>query len=50
VFWLVFVATVVSQEAVKRIFLSISHWFERVMGTVLIFFGIRLAFAQVAQE
>jgi RhtB (resistance to homoserine/threonine) family protein len=50
VFWLVFVAMVVSQGSVKRIFLSISHWVERAMGTVLIFFGIRLAFAQVTQE
>ncbi|MEB3213236.1 MAG: LysE family transporter [Leptolyngbyaceae bacterium] len=50
VFWLVIVATVVSQGAIKRIFLSIAHWFERVMGTVLIFLGIRLAFAQVTQE
>jgi RhtB (resistance to homoserine/threonine) family protein len=35
-FWFAFVATVVSQGSVKRWFLSMSHWFERVMGGVLI--------------
>ncbi|MDB9528675.1 LysE family transporter [Oscillatoria sp. CS-180] len=48
--WLLFVATVVSQGTVKRTFLSISHWFERIMGTVLIFFGIRLAIAQATND
>jgi RhtB (resistance to homoserine/threonine) family protein len=49
-FWLLFVATVVSREAVKSLFLSVSHWFERVMGAVFIAFGIRLAFARAAHE
>jgi len=46
--WLAFVATVVSQAAIKRQFLSISHWFERIMGTVLILFGLRLALAKAS--
>ena len=46
--WLAFVATIVSQAAIKHRFLSISHWFERIMGAVLIFFGLRLALAKVS--
>lgn len=48
--WLIFVATVMSQGTIQRLFLSISHWFERVMGTVLVFFGIRLALARAVRE
>ncbi|KAB8332763.1 LysE family translocator [Scytonema tolypothrichoides VB-61278] len=44
--WLAFVATVVCVAAIKRQFLSISHWFERIMGAVLIFFALRLALAK----
>lgn len=46
--WLVFVSTVVSQATIKRRFLSISHWLERIMGAVLIFFGLRLAFTKAS--
>mgnify|MGYP001794468543 CR=1 FL=1 len=48
--WLMVVATVVSQGTIKRIFLAISHWFERLTGTVLIFFGVRLALTQATNE
>ncbi len=49
-FWLVFVTAIVSQETIKNLFLSISHWFERVMGIVLIAFGLRLAFAETSHK
>lgn len=47
--WFAFVAVVVSQGTIKRWFLSISHWFERVMGAVLVWLGFRLALSEVAE-
>lgn len=44
--WLTIVAAVVSQSRIRHWFLSVSHWFERITGTVLIFFGLRLALAK----
>jgi RhtB (resistance to homoserine/threonine) family protein len=44
--WFALVAVAMSQSVVKNRFLSISHWFERVMGIVLIALGLRLAIAQ----
>lgn len=47
--WLVFVSTVVS-PTIKRRFLPISHWLERITGAVLIFFGLRLAFTKASNS
>ncbi len=44
--WFALVAVVISQPAVKNLFLSISGWAERVMGAVLIGLGLRLVFAK----
>ena len=48
--WLTLVTTVVSQAIIKRLFLAVSHWFERCTGIVLIFFGVRLALTQSTSE
>jgi RhtB (resistance to homoserine/threonine) family protein len=48
-FWFALVATVVSQDTVRYRFLSISHWFDRAMGTVLIFLGFRLALTRAVE-
>lgn len=44
--WFAFVAIIISQPLIKRRFLSIAHWFERVMGAILILLGLRLALAE----
>jgi threonine/homoserine/homoserine lactone efflux protein len=44
--WFTLVAVLISQPAIKRRFLSVSHWFERVMGAMLIWLGLRLALAK----
>ncbi|OKH56303.1 amino acid transporter [Calothrix sp. HK-06] len=44
--WYTLVAVVISQNAVKTMFQSISHWIERITGAVLIGLGLRLAFAK----
>lgn len=41
--WFAAVAVAVSQSAIRHRFLLISHWFERVMGAVLVCLGLRLA-------
>lgn len=43
--WFAAVAVAVSQSTIRHRFLSVSHWFERVMGVVLVFLGLRLAIA-----
>jgi RhtB (resistance to homoserine/threonine) family protein len=44
--WFALVAIVISQNAIKSRFLSISHWIERITGAVLIALGFRLAISQ----
>lgn len=44
--WYTLVAVVISQNIVKIMFQSISHWIERITGAVLIGLGLRLAFAK----
>lgn len=44
--WYTLVAVVISQNIVKTMFQSISHWIERITGAVLIVLGLRLAFAK----
>ncbi|MBW4603475.1 MAG: homoserine/threonine efflux transporter [Calothrix sp. FI2-JRJ7] len=44
--WYTLVAVLISQNAVKKLFQSISHWIERITGAVLIGLGLRLAFAK----
>lgn len=44
--WFTLVAVLISQNAVKKLFQSISHWIERITGAVLIGLGLRLAFAK----
>jgi len=42
--WFVLVSVAFSTAAVRQKFLSASHWFERVMGVLLIGFALRLVF------
>lgn len=42
--WFVVVSVALSTEALRTKFLRSSHWFERVMGVLLIGFAIRLVF------
>jgi RhtB (resistance to homoserine/threonine) family protein len=44
--WFSIVAITISRPLIKRRFVSVSHWLERVMGAVLIGLGVRLALAQ----
>lgn len=44
--WFTLVAVLISLNAVKKLFQSISHWIERITGAVLIGLGLRLAFAK----
>lgn len=44
--WYTLVAVLISQNAVKKLFQSISHWIERITGAVLIGLGLRLAVAK----
>ncbi|MBD2088724.1 LysE family transporter [Microcoleus sp. FACHB-1515] len=41
--WFAIVAIVLSQSAIRRRFLAVAHWVERLMGAVLIALGLRLA-------
>lgn len=41
--WFATVAITISRPLIKRRFVSISHWLERVMGAVLIGLGLKLA-------
>ena len=41
--WFACVAITMSQPAIQRRFVSISHWFDRLMGVILIGLGLRLA-------
>lgn len=43
--WFVLVSVALSAEAVRQRFIRSSHWFERVMGVLLIAFAARLALA-----
>ncbi|MEO0407060.1 MAG: homoserine/threonine efflux transporter [Cyanobacteria bacterium P01_A01_bin.135] len=48
--WTVLVASFASHNAIKRRFLKVSHWVERAVGAALVFFGLRLALAQVGED
>jgi RhtB (resistance to homoserine/threonine) family protein len=41
--WFAIVAIVLSQPAIRRRFVAVAHWVERLMGMVLILLGLRLA-------
>lgn len=41
--WFAIVAIVLSQAAIRRRFVAVAHWVERLMGAVLIALGLRLA-------
>ncbi len=41
--WFTTVAVTISRPLIKRRFVSVSHWLERVMGAVLLGLGLRLA-------
>lgn len=41
--WFAIVAIVLSQAAIRRRFVAVAHWVERLMGVVLIALGLRLA-------
>jgi len=43
--WFSFVATVLSIGQIRRSFLSYGHWFDRVMGFLLVVLAVRLAFS-----
>ncbi|MCU0569863.1 MAG: hypothetical protein MUF49_25230 [Oculatellaceae cyanobacterium Prado106] len=47
--WFALVAMMVSQEQIKRGWLAIAHWFERLMGGVLILLGFRLALSSTQE-
>jgi len=42
--WFVLVSVALSTAAVRQRFMRASHWFERVMGVLLIGFALRLVF------
>ena len=44
--WFATVAVLVSHAALRSRFLSISHWVDRVMGSILIGLGLRLAMTE----
>jgi len=44
--WFCLVALLFSQQAVRRGFARLGHWFDRVMGAVLIALGLHLALAE----
>ena len=41
--WFVVVATIFSKERVRREFEKIGHWFDRIMGVLLILLGLNIA-------
>lgn len=43
--WFVVVATIFSHERVRREFEKIGHWFDRIMGVLLILLGLNIAFS-----
>jgi RhtB (resistance to homoserine/threonine) family protein len=45
--WFVLVSLFFTREAVRRNFLRFGHWFERVMGVLLLALAVRLAFASL---
>ena len=45
--WFTFVAVMLSRPAVRKTFMRLGHWFERMMGGVLILFAIRLLWDEV---
>ena len=40
--WFMLVSALFSSVRVRQAFLSLGHWFERIMGAVLVFFALRL--------
>lgn len=44
--WFAVVSVLISQSFIKRRFLSVSHWVERITGAVLIGLGLRLVFTE----
>ena len=45
--WFCLIAQVFSHERVRSGFASMGHWFDRLMGAVLVGLGIKLAFTQL---
>lgn len=45
--WFVIVATIFSHERVRREFEKIGHWFDRIMGVLLILLGLKIAFSTI---
>jgi RhtB (resistance to homoserine/threonine) family protein len=45
IIWFSLVSIFFSKDSVRAVFQRLGHWFERVMGTLLILLGLRLAFA-----
>lgn len=44
--WFSLLSTLFSQNLVRRLLDSVGHWFERIMGGILILLGLKLAFTQ----
>ena len=40
--WFVVVALLFSRQAVRQRFLAYGHWFERIMGVLLLAFALKL--------
>jgi RhtB (resistance to homoserine/threonine) family protein len=47
--WFILVSLLFSQQKVRERFLRIGHWFERVMGGVLIALGLKLALTDLGE-
>ena len=45
--WFALIATIVSHRAIRRRFVGIQHYIEKVMGGILIAFGLKLATTQL---
>ena len=45
--WFTLVALVFSHERVRRGFARLGHWFDRLMGGVLVLFGVKIAFSEL---
>jgi RhtB (resistance to homoserine/threonine) family protein len=45
--WFVIVATIFSHKRVRREFEKIGHWFDRIMGALLIILGLNIAFSAI---
>ncbi|WP_462382778.1 LysE family translocator [Pseudomonas sp. Marseille-QA0892] len=43
--WFMLVSALFSSGHVRQTFLRMGHWFERIMGAVLVFFALRLLFS-----